>query len=73
MNRWLSALRLLGMGWFVSVSILLGVLGGRWIDEQLGTEPLLLVIGLIAGLFVAFYGIYRALPGIGNNRSQGNG
>ena len=73
MNRWLSALRLLGMGWFVSVSILLGVLGGRWIDEQLGTEPLLLVIGLIAGLFVAFYGIYRLLPRNGNNQNQGNG
>lgn len=67
MNRWLSALRLLGMGWFVSVSILLGVLAGRWIDERLGTEPLLLVIGLIAGLFVAFYGIYRLLPRNGNN------
>jgi F0F1-type ATP synthase assembly protein I len=73
MNRWLSALKFLGMGWFVSGSILLGVLGGRWIDEQLNTEPLLLVVGLIAGLFVAFYGIYRMLPGSGNNRSQGNG
>ena len=73
MNRWLSALKFLGMGWFVSGSILLGVLGGRWIDEQLGTEPLLMVIGLIAGLFVAFYGIYRLLPRNGNNQSQGNG
>ena len=73
MNRWLSALKFLGMGWFVSGSILLGVLGGRWIDEQLHTEPLLLVIGLIVGLFVAFYGIYRMLPGSGNNQSQGNG
>jgi len=73
MNRWLSALKLLGMGWFVSGSILLGVLGGRWIDGQLGTEPLLLVIGLIVGLFVAFYGIYRTLSGNGNNQSQGNG
>jgi ATP synthase protein I len=72
MNRWLTALKLLGMGWFVSGSILLGVLGGRWIDEQLHSEPLLLVIGLIVGLFVAFYGIYRMLPGSGNNQSQGN-
>lgn len=73
MNRWLSALRLLGMGWFVSVSILLGVLGGHWLDEQLDTEPLLLVIGLFVGLFVAFYGVFRVLPGKGNNQSQGNG
>ncbi len=73
MNRWLSALRLLGLGWFVSGSIVLGVLGGRWLDEQFDTEPLLLVIGLIVGLFVAFYGVFRVLPRSGNNQSQGNG
>ena len=73
MNRWLAALRLIGVGWYVSVSILLGVLAGRWLDGKLNTEPLLVIIGLLMGIFIAFYGVYRMLPGITNRRDEGNG
>jgi len=67
-DRWLAALKLIGVGWFISACILLGILGGRWLDGKMGTQPLWLIIGLLAGIFTAFYGVYRMLPGITNRR-----
>lgn len=61
MGRWEAALRFIGVGWFIGISILLGVLGGRWLDSKFGTEPILVIVGLIFGLVVAFYGVYRML------------
>lgn len=61
MSRWEAALRFIGVGWFIGISILLGVLGGLWLDSKFGTEPILVIVGLIFGLVVAFYGVYRML------------
>lgn len=72
MNRWLAALKLVGVGWYISVCILLGVLVGRWLDGKLNSEPLWLIIGLLLGVIVAFYGVYRMLPGAANRRNKGN-
>ncbi len=72
MNRWLAALKLVGVGWYISACILLGVLAGRWLDDKLNSEPLWLIIGLLLGVIVAFYGVYRMLPGATNRRNKGN-
>ena len=72
MKRWLAALKLVGMGWYISGSILLGVLAGRWLDSKLDTEPLLIIVGLILGLAIAFYGVYHMLPKMGGNQDRGN-
>jgi ATP synthase protein I len=61
MGRWEAALRFIGVGWFVGLSILLGVWGGHWLDEKFGTAPIMVIVGLILGLVVAFYGVYRML------------
>jgi ATP synthase protein I len=61
MGRWEAALRFIGVGWFIGVSILLGVLGGLWLDKKFGTGPILVIVGLFLGLAVAFYGVYRML------------
>lgn len=61
MGRWEAALRFIGVGWFIGISILLGVLGGLWLDGKFGTKPILVIVGLILGLVVAFYGVYRML------------
>ena len=61
MRRWVAALRFIGVGWFIAISILLGVLGGLWLDSKFGTRPILVIVGLILGLVVAFYGVYRML------------
>ena len=72
MSRWGAALRLVGVGFFIGGSIALGVFAGHWIDNRLNTS-LFGVIGLILGITVAFYGVYRMLlPFIGYRRDRGN-
>jgi len=65
-------LRLVGLGWFVGLCIGLGVWGGRQLDLKFGTGPLLVIIGLLTGIFVAFYGVYRMiLPNIVKKQDKG--
>ena len=74
MHRWEAALRLAGVGFFVGSSIVLGVLGGRWLDNRLNTEPVLLIVGLLGGVIVAFFGVHRMLlPLMGKKRNKENG
>ena len=71
MGRWEAAFRFIGVGWFIAISILLGVLGGLWLDAKLGTAPIMVIVGLILGLVVAFYGVYRMLlPLMRNKRDK---
>ena len=74
MSRRALALRLVGVGWYVGISIMLGILGGRWLDNKFDTEPVLVIVGLIVGIVVAFYGVYRMiLPNIKKQKNGGNG
>ena len=58
MSRWGAALRLTGVGFFIGGSILLGVFVGLWLDSKLNTEPILVIVGLIVGIIVAYF-IFR--------------
>jgi F0F1-type ATP synthase assembly protein I len=72
MRRWVAALRLTGAGFFVGGSIVLGVVAGRWLDSVLNTKPTLVIVGLILGIVVAFYGVYRMiLPNINKKQNKG--
>jgi len=74
MSRWAAALRFIGVGWFIGISILLGVLAGLWLDSKFGTKPLFVIVGLILGLIVAFYGVYQMLlPLIRNKQNKEDG
>ena len=71
MNPWAALLSLSGMGFFVAVSIILGILGGKWLDSKLNTSPLCLIIGLVVGLFVAVFGAYNMLkPFLDNDKKD---
>ncbi len=73
MSRWGAALRLTGVGFFIGGAIVLGAFVGLWLDSRLNTEPVLVIVGLILGIIVAFYGVYRMLlPFISNQRDKGN-
>ena len=72
MSRWVAALRLIGVGWYIGICIAVGVYAGYWLDKKLDTS-LFWIVGLILGIIVAFYGVYRMLlPFVGNKRDRGN-
>ncbi len=72
MGRWRAALRLVGVGWYVGICIFLGLVAGRWLYSILDTS-LLWIIGLVFGIFTAFYGTYRMLlPFTRNKRDKEN-
>ncbi len=70
MNRWAAALRLVGVGWYIGVCIVLGVLGGLWLDSKYGTKPLWLIVGLVLGIVVAVYGVYQMLQPLIKNTND---
>ena len=53
------ALRLLGLGWYIALCIILGVAGGLWLDGVVDTRPLFTLIGITLGSVLAFYGVYK--------------
>ncbi len=59
MNPWVLVLRLTGLGWYVAICIVLGVLGGLWLDGLAETKPLFALLGTVLGSVVAFWGIYK--------------
>ncbi len=72
MNRWVAAARLVGVGWFIGICIILGVAGGLWLDDKFNTTPVLVIVGLILGVIIAFYGVYRMiLPNINTKQNGG--
>jgi len=61
MNRWAAALRLTGIGFYIVACILLGVFAGLWLDGKLDTSPLFIILGLVLGLGLAVFGVYRLI------------
>jgi len=73
MDKWGMALRVTGVGFYLGGSIVLGVFAGRWLDTRLDTAPVWMIIGLLLGLVVAFYGVWKMLlPFIGRKRDKEN-
>ncbi len=54
-----TAGQFIGLGWYIATAIIAPTLLGLWLDERFSTTPILLLIGLLTGLIVAFYGAYR--------------
>lgn len=71
MEKWIPALRMTGIGFYIATCIM----GGTLIGWRLGGKrPLFTIIGLVAGLVIAVYGAYRMImPLIKNNQDKGNG
>ena len=70
MSRWAAALRLTGVGFFVAACILGGILAGLWVDNKLETKPLFILLGFAVGLAVAFYGVFRMIRLVMNNKQD---
>lgn len=47
------------IGMLLLVTTLAGVAAGYWIDQQLGTVPVFVLVGFLAGAGIGTLGIYR--------------
>ena len=78
MNRRLLALRLIGLGWYVASCIVIGVVGGVFIDQRLDTMLLFTLMGLAFGTTSAFDGLIKMIQplikpdSINGNNSPGS-
>ncbi len=73
MRRRVLALRLVGVGFFIGGSIVLGIFFGLWLDGKFNTKPIFTIAGLFLGLAVAGYGVYQMLlPLLGNGQDKEN-
>lgn len=53
----IGAATTLGFGIAVSLALLVG--GGVWLDQVLGTEPWLMLVGLVLGMIAAGYQLWE--------------
>ena len=47
------------IGMLLLVATLAGVAAGYWVDQQLGTQPLFVLVGFLAGAGMGALGIHR--------------
>jgi hypothetical protein len=59
MPWWVLALRLTGLGWYIAICVVVGVLGGLGLDKLLDTLPIFTLVGTVLGSIVAFWGVYK--------------
>ena len=62
--------RISGVGWYVAGSIGAGIGAGWLLDRQFGTEPILLLVGLLLGVVAAFVGMIRLLNAFGRQSTK---
>ena len=54
-----SMASIMGIGWVLVASVVLGSLLGAWLDRKLATDPWLLVSGAAAGTTVGILHVWR--------------
>ena len=59
--RQTDVFRLLGFGWFFTAALVIGLAGGWFLDEWLGTKPLFILLGLLLGTAAGAYGLFKML------------
>ena len=73
MNLMALALRLTGLGWYVAICIVVGVVGGLGLDKLVGTLPLFTLLGTGLGSIAAFWGLYKMIqPVLSGTKSGGS-
>lgn len=50
-----------GLGIQLAISILLFLYLGQWLDKKLGTDPLMLILGVFIGAALGIYNMYHML------------
>ncbi|MBO8138137.1 MAG: AtpZ/AtpI family protein [Desulfotomaculum sp.] len=61
------------IGMELAITSVLGFYGGRYLDQKLGTTPVFLIGGLLAGLAVGVFGIINTLNAFFKNKEDKGG
>jgi F0F1-type ATP synthase assembly protein I len=56
-TTWSSA----SVGIEIALCIIVGLLGGRWLDGHFGTDPWLMIVGFVAGAVAAGRALWRVV------------
>ncbi len=70
MDRGRLVWTLMGLGWYIGLSIALPLFGGWWLDGKIGTMPWFTLLGLALGLVLAFTGAYRTVQTMEQEQSN---
>lgn len=61
---------LVGVGPMFAAGVLVGWLGGDWLDRRLGTSPVFVVVGVLLGMGAGFQELFRALGRISRSSER---
>ena len=64
MVNWVRVVQFLILGWYVGFCIVGGIAVGVILDAEMGTGPVLTIVGLILGILLAFFGLYRMVRSV---------
>ena len=67
-----NPLAYVGVGFELVVPIILGVLGGLYLDRRWDTTPWWVVTGALAGIAAGFYNFFRAVLPAARGRNDGD-
>jgi uncharacterized ion transporter superfamily protein YfcC len=67
MDKWIPALKFTGIGFYIVTCIVGGALAGWWLS---GKSTLFLIVGLLAGLIIAAYGVYHMIRVLINDQKN---
>lgn len=48
----------------LATTIVIGYFGGRYLDHKLGTDPWLMIAGLLTGVAAGMFGIYKTVTSL---------
>jgi ATP synthase protein I len=60
-RRFYNALSASSVGLELGIAVILALLGGMWLDTELGTSPWFMLVGLVIGLIAGFRNVLRAV------------
>ena len=64
MVDWVRVGQFLILGWYIGFCIVGGIAVGIILDLKLGTGPILTITGLLLGVILAFFGLYKMVKSI---------
>ncbi len=61
----------LALGLQLAATVVLMFLLGSWVDREFGTEPWIMLAGLLVGIAAGLYNFFRTIVILGNRKGRG--